>query len=131
MDGGDVMSKHSGPGDPFAGSAQNDEKSPADELMDRLFACRADTERAIANVCPDGQFLEGPVNAIDRSGSNHISIGFMLSRSVSVEWHGRRIQAKVERVDSFLPQDAFQISDGEESLVIVFVPAATDPDEET
>ena len=121
------MLKQGGSSDSFAGT--EDERSPADDLMDRLFACRTGTERAIANVCPGGQFLEGPVNAISRKGANQMSIGFTISRSVSVKWHGRRVQAKVERVDSFLPQDAFEVTDGGESLVIVFEPTATNTED--
>ncbi len=70
------MSKHSGSSDPFVGHSSDDEQSPADKLMDRLFACREETERATANVCPNGQYLEGPVNSLDRTGVDYMSIGF-------------------------------------------------------
>lgn len=116
------MSKHSGSSDPFAGSISVDEKSPVDKLIDRLSNCRDDTERAIAQVCVQGHCLEGPVNAYSRV-ENSATIGFWVSRSLSVTWCGRRLQTKVERDPrpSRHSSDVFDVYDEGDSLKISFV----------
>jgi hypothetical protein len=100
-----------------------EEKPPVDELMDRLFACRDDTERAVAKVEIQGHFFEGMINSLDRSGANMISIGFRVSKSISMGWRGRRFESQVEQAT----ENMFLVSDGNsEILRIAFVPAGAD-----
>lgn len=100
------------------------EKSPVDKLMDRLFACGDDTEFAIAQTQIQGHCVEGPVNARSRI-ENTISIGFRVSKDLSVTWRGRKIQTKVERDPrpSRHSREVFDIYDEGVGLKISFVPA--------
>lgn len=96
------------------GSGSWHEDTEADKLFELTSTEAKSGKKVIGSVLVNGKKLSGIINSRDRSGANHIAFGFEAAPGISVEWHGRRYEAKVEEVSP----TAFVVSDGKTPLRI-------------